>query len=129
MPYSTYKATVWRSGTFKRHLNEELLRPLLRNICAPWERAFLERVPALLVALVVECTKLVNVMHNKATFGVRSQGQLDGWAKLQHQLRMHTHALKTMSAEVILGISANQRDASRAFEPIILQNMQSVYAS
>lgn len=129
-PWSSYKATVRRSGVWNLNYNSQLWRPMDQKLTAGWERAFQRRLPNLLEDLGVKLTSLVEDYHKEAVAHVKEHCiNPAGVTMLDQQLEGYRRQLKDVATVVKNVTQELQKEASRSFTPVIQEDMQPVYTT
>jgi hypothetical protein len=131
--WATYKATCRRNGVFTgssgpRDFNAELFDPISRHLAGGWERAFQRRLPAALDNFLRVTRACLEKFHREAIERARERGtHYTGLGMLAQQLVAHSQRITDVRATV-LGIAQElQRDANRAFTPVIQDEMVPAY--
>jgi hypothetical protein len=128
--WSTYKATVRRSGVWHRNYNAELWQPMEVQLTSVWERAFQRRLPSLLQTFVVNLTKMLEAFHNDAVgYAKEHCVNLAGVLMLEQQLQGYRQRLKDAPALVTTITQEIQKEANRSFAPVIQEDMQPAYTA
>jgi len=131
--WSTYKATCRRNGVFNgtaghRDFNEELFEPVSRQIATGWERAFQRRVPGILACFAAKSRNLLNGFHTAAVARAKERRtNVAGMTVLVNQTRAYSQTLADIPTQLTATITELQREASRAFTPLIGEAMTQAY--
>ncbi|KAK7935689.1 hypothetical protein PG985_001184 [Apiospora marii] len=129
--WATYKATVRRDGVYSgaagpHDFNSELFEPISRSLASGWERAFQRRLPHILRELTKKLSKKLEDFH-QAMLQRAQQSQLSALLNIGHQVAAVNQTLKGWPASLQARITELQREASRAFTPVIRQAMLEAY--
>lgn len=129
--WPTYKATVRREGVYSgaagpHDFNSELFEPISRSLASGWERAFQQRLPHILRELTKKLSKKLEDFH-QAMLQRAQQSQMSALLNLGHQIAAVSQTLKGWPASLQARITELQREASRAFTPVIKQAMLEAY--
>jgi hypothetical protein len=133
--WATYKAICRRNGVFcgcsgPRDFNEELFDPVSRHLAGGWERAFQRRLPACLDGFLGALRSRLETFHREATEQARERGggaNYNGLAMLAQQLQAHGQRVADMRGGVLALAQELQREANRAFTPVIMDEMVPAY--
>ncbi|KAI1740104.1 hypothetical protein F4680DRAFT_465868 [Xylaria scruposa] len=131
--WSTYKATVRRQGVFigvggLRDFNQELFDPIYRNLATGWERAFNNRLPAHLKSFANEIIVKLRDFHRVAKARAEQyHANIAGLVTLSSQILAHERTIKELPATIRDKVTALQREANRAFTPVIREAMDDAY--
>ncbi|KAH9904586.1 hypothetical protein F4778DRAFT_69364 [Xylariomycetidae sp. FL2044] len=132
--WSTYKATVRRSGVFHgaagpRDFNAELFEPISRNLVSGWARAFQQRLPAILAEFADKTKKQLHDFDQVAQARARLRNtEVPGLFTLSDQIKVHVTSLEALPAVLRETITELQREASRQFTPQIMESMRQAYS-
>lgn len=129
--WATYKATVRRDGVYSgaagpHDFNSELFEPISRSLASGWERAFQRRLPHILRELTKKLSKKLEDFH-QAMLQRAQQSQMSALLNIGHQVAAVNQTLKGWPATLQARITELQREASRAFTPVIRQAMLEAY--
>ncbi|KAK8136375.1 hypothetical protein PG984_004315 [Apiospora sp. TS-2023a] len=129
--WSTYKATVRRDGVYTgaagpHDFNSELFEPISRSLASGWERAFQRRLPHILHELTKKLSKKLEDFH-QAMLQRAQQSQMSALLNIGHQIAAVIQTLQGWPANLQARITELQREASRAFTPVIRQAMLEAY--
>ncbi|GAB1316634.1 Dynamin N-terminal domain-containing protein [Madurella fahalii] len=131
--WATYKATCRRNGIFSgssgpRDFNEELFAPISKHLASGWERAFQRRLPSCLDDFLREVRARLTAFHREATEGASGRGDnYNGLNMLSQQLQAHSQRVSGIR-DVLMALAQDlQRDANRAFTPVIQSEMTQAY--
>jgi hypothetical protein len=131
--WSTYKATCRRNGVFHgasgpRDFNEELFAPISTHLATDWERAFQRRLPSCFDDFIRTTRALLETFHREATERAKERGtNYGGLNMLAPQLQSHSQRLSDIKDVVLASAQNLQRDANRAFTPVIQGGMIPAY--
>ncbi|KAK7966654.1 uncharacterized protein PG986_000931 [Apiospora aurea] len=129
--WATYKATVRRDGVYAgaagpRDFNGELFEPISRSLASGWERAFQRRLPSILRELTKNLSKKLDDFH-QSMMQRAQQSQVSALLNIGHQVAAVNQVLKGWPANLQSRITELQREASRAFTPVICRAMHEAY--
>ncbi|KAK8038081.1 hypothetical protein PG994_014848 [Apiospora phragmitis] len=129
--WATYKATVRRQGVYAgaagpRDFNRELFEPISRSLASGWERAFQRRLPSILRELTKKLSQKLDDFH-QTMLQRAQQSQMSALLNVGHQVAAVNQVLKGWPAHLQAEITQLQREASRAFTPVICQAMSEAY--
>lgn len=133
MLWATYKATCRRNGVFSgasgpRDCNAELFNPISVNLVSGWERAFQRRFPSILDKFSISTKLVLETFHRQATQLTNERGgNYQGAMMLNQQLQTHNQSLSEIPNLLTSVVQELQRDANRAFTPVILEKMIPAY--
>lgn len=131
--WATYKATCRRYGVFTgspgpRDFNAELFDPISRHLAGGWERAFQRRLPAALDSFLRVTRAYLEKFHREAIERAKERGtNYNGLSMLSQQLVAHSQRIADVRAAVLGLAQELQRDANRAFTPVIQDEMMPAY--
>lgn len=131
----SYKATVRRNGVFsgvtgKRDFNAELLDPISRNLVSGWERTFQRRVPAILDEFTKKTKCLLKHVHQVAhTRAMQRQMRTSTLRTLLNQTLAQIRTLEFLRNGLHGTVTQIQKEANRAFMPVILDSMMDAYCT
>ncbi|KAK4236644.1 hypothetical protein C8A03DRAFT_16733 [Achaetomium macrosporum] len=131
--WATYKATCRRNGVYcgaagPRDFNEELFNPVSRPLASGWERAFQRRLPTSFDNFLRTLRTHLETFHREATERARERGtHFTGLAMLSQQLQAHSRLVTDIGPAVLALAQELQREANRAFTPVIQDEMVPAY--
>ncbi|KAI0200253.1 hypothetical protein F4808DRAFT_470663 [Astrocystis sublimbata] len=131
--WSTYKATVRRSGVYSgacgpRDFNQDLFDPISRNLAPGWERAFQNRIPSLLKTFADTVVVTMKEFHEAAKSRAERNGtNLTSLATLSSGFLAVARELQEIPTTFSDSITEKQRAANREFTPAILNAMNRAY--
>ncbi|PBP27375.1 hypothetical protein BUE80_DR001561 [Diplocarpon rosae] len=131
--WATYKAIMRRDGVYSNahgphDFNLSLLEPLIKHLASHWERTFAKRMPRILASFSKKAKSLLNAFHHEIELQTLKAGS--GAARialLGDQLKNYETIFATMSQRMIETINDHQREANRAFTPVIARNLATAY--
>ncbi|KAF2212230.1 hypothetical protein CERZMDRAFT_67917 [Cercospora zeae-maydis SCOH1-5] len=131
--WSTYRATVRRSGVFSgsagpRDFNAELTEPIYRQLATIWEKVFQRRLPTILQSFKRQATNVVKQFHGVMEIRTRERGS--GAARLQilsQQLDQYSVTFGDLCSTAVTSLNEGQREINREFVPAILEAMEPAY--
>ncbi|OJD36211.1 tat pathway signal sequence protein [Diplodia corticola] len=133
--WATYRATVVRHGVFSgaagpRDFNEELARPMIKQIATGWERAFQRALPAQLDKFKKKTLEVLTTFHNTVTRRASELGvNAATVAALSRQLNSYQPFLTGQIEAIKMMITTVQREVNREFTPVIGAAMEHAYNS
>lgn len=130
---NTYRATCRLDGERTKseksfNFNEAILEPYLQKISNGWEQAFSRSIPASLDKFVTTFSDTIKQFQN--TMADRPELQKCRRSSMRmftQQLEAHSSSIKETITTMKADIQRQQREANRAFEPEIKQEMLGVY--
>ncbi|KAF2161710.1 hypothetical protein M409DRAFT_69524 [Zasmidium cellare ATCC 36951] len=132
--WSTYKATVRRSGVYTsasaghRDFNGELTEPLYKHLATAWEKTFQRRLPNILQTCTRSATDVVRKFHAAVEQRVREKGHgISRIGMIGGQLQTHSAKFADLVAGAIETLNNGQRDINREFTPVIANAMEPSY--
>ncbi|KAK3294038.1 uncharacterized protein B0H64DRAFT_361274 [Chaetomium fimeti] len=131
--WATYKATCRRNGIFSgssgpRDFNDELFSPISKHLANGWERAFQRRLPQALDSFARHIKTRLSKFHREATERARERGtQYTALNMLNQQLGAHSVRISDVGALSVSLAQELQREANRAFTPVIQDEMTPAY--
>ncbi|KAK4507357.1 hypothetical protein PRZ48_001092 [Zasmidium cellare] len=132
--WSTYKATVRRSGVYTsaaaghRDFNGDLTEPLYKHLATAWEKTFQRRLPNILQSCTKSATDVVKKFHAAVEQRVREKGHgISRIGMIGGQLQTHSAKFADLVAAAIETLNNGQRDINREFTPVIANAMESSY--
>jgi hypothetical protein len=132
--FSTYKALCRRYGVLlkrtqrPRNWNEELLEPISKHLAPNWERNFQHSLPNILDDFANTCQNTLASFHRAAIDEKQHDRRYVVLVNLlAQQLRAHTQSVNDISEAMKEKLADLQRDANRAFAPIIVNAMTRAY--
>lgn len=131
---STYKAICRRQGSKtksekSRNFNDDIAEPYLTKISSGWEQAFCQLIPASLDEFVVKLMQTLKNFHEEmASRPGLQKCKLTALSILEKQHKSHEANIKDVISTMKSSIQAEQRQASRAFQPEIQKEMSKVYS-
>ncbi|KAK3307526.1 uncharacterized protein B0T15DRAFT_530475 [Chaetomium strumarium] len=132
--WATYKATCRRLGVYHgasgfRDFNDELFSPISRPLASGWERAFQRRLPSSFDNFLRILRTHLDSFHREATERARERrgGDFTGLAMLSQQLQAHSRLITDLGPAVLGLAQERQREANRAFTPVIQDEMTPAY--
>ncbi|USW48463.1 hypothetical protein Slin15195_G017820 [Septoria linicola] len=133
--WSTYRATVRRSGVFAgsggaRDINNELTEPIYRQLATIWEKVFQRRLPNILLSFKKSATNVVKQFH--AAVETRSRERGTGATRLNmltRQLDQYSATCGDLCAVAVNSLNEGQREINREFVPVIAEAMEPAYSS
>ncbi|KAK1836798.1 nuclear GTPase SLIP-GC [Podospora conica] len=125
MVWATYKATCKRHGIYSgasgaRNMNQELFDPVSKNLAIGWDKAFQQRLPAVLDKFSQIIQEHLAHFHRVVT---SSPGNRPGIRTLDAQLKTRQHGIQSYPAVVIKMLQELQKTANRSFSPEIQRGM------
>jgi hypothetical protein len=130
--WATYKAICRRHGVFcgaagPKDFNAELWEPVMIGLAPAWEKAMQRAFPNILDSFAPSARAVLADFHARATAKAAAEGMFACVHMLEQQLGAHKATIDTIPAAMREIVTAQQRDASRAFTPEIQNSMINAY--
>lgn len=133
MLWPTYKATCRRHGVYTgaagpRNFNAEMLEPIKRHLANGWERAFQHRLPRMLDDFALRAREHLKKFHESVLNRAKKRcNNVAGVIMLANQITAYSHSLTELPNMVKETVMERQREANRAFDPVIRSVMVPAY--
>ncbi|KAF2016407.1 hypothetical protein BU24DRAFT_481019 [Aaosphaeria arxii CBS 175.79] len=136
LPFQTYKAVVRRHGVFHSNssgihdFNADLMKPIMKQLGATWERTFQSRVPKALD----ECIKRFQAELRSFYSAVnadslhRAAGDFND-ITVERQAQRAEQSFDTLRVCLLEEIMEEQRNANREFVPVVKSEMHDAYVA
>ena len=104
------------------------VEPIVKQLANPWESVFSERLPQAFKRFAKRTEMTLQSFHQ----GIISRAILSGAgvttvAMLGQQVRSHQAVFGDVADDILRDITAHQREANRAFAPVIAKTLAAAY--